>query len=166
MAARFSTTETVLKGRHGAVALVGGGLLLLWGIRDLGASYAATRWPFTPGRVLRAGVVDSIHPGRQPRIEYEYVLAGRVHRSHTISNAVGVLGIPARTWTPAQADSLLARFPPGAEIRVAYDPGDTDHSLLIPRLNWYAVAPIVTGLMLLFYGVKSIRSAMPGPEVP
>jgi Protein of unknown function (DUF3592) len=164
-AVRLHIPETVLRGRRWSVlAILGGGLLFVWGIRDLGASYAATQWPFTPGRVLQAVVVDSVGREPHPFVEYEYILAGRMHRSHTISNATGLFGLPRRQWTRAKADSIVAVFPAGAEIKVAYDPGNTEHSLLVPRMNWMAMAPLTLGLVLLIYGIK-VRSSARGAEV-
>ncbi|MEO8295366.1 MAG: DUF3592 domain-containing protein [Gemmatimonadota bacterium] len=144
-------------------SVLGGGLLFLLGIRDLGASYSATLWPFTPGRVVRAAAVASATGEHYPLIEYEYILGGRVHRSSRIQNSIGIFRLwPRQIHSRAEADSATAKYPVGREMRVAYNPGDTDQAWLEPRVNWFALIPLLAGVVFIVGGLVVSRRSSTG----
>jgi hypothetical protein len=126
-----------------ATVILAGTLALILGLRTFGRSYSMTRWPIIPGRILSSGVVAEKGGRPQARIEYEFILAGRVHR--------GVL--PEPLPTREAAESFAALYPPGREIAVGYDPGDPAQSVLRPHIRWWSLAVAVTGAILVAAGI-------------
>ncbi|MEO8198976.1 MAG: DUF3592 domain-containing protein [Gemmatimonadota bacterium] len=137
--------------------LAAGALAFLFGLRAFGASFATTRWPFTPGRITRSMIVDSASPHFQ--FEYQYILGGHLLHSRRITNPVGLLpGIwPERAPGIDAAESLAGKYPVGKELPVFYDPGDVREAVLKARLNWFALVPLAAGMLLVGAGVKLLR---------
>jgi hypothetical protein len=132
-------------------------VLLLFGIRALGASYSATRWPFTPGRIVRSQLRDSPPGGFQ--VEYEYILGGRLLRSDRVRSWTGILpGVwPEKAPSRSEAESVVQKYRVGLELPVRYDPGDVRRSVLEPRTNWLALVPLLTGLIITTLGIRLLR---------
>lgn len=139
------------------VSLGAGTILFLYGIRAFGASYAATRWPFTPGRIVRSAVVDSARRGYQ--VEYEYILGGKLLRSDKIRTETGLLpGLwPERSPSRSQVESIVGAFPAGRELPVRYNPGNVRETVLEPRINWLALVPFAGGTFLALLGIGLLR---------
>ncbi|WP_224248583.1 DUF3592 domain-containing protein [Hyalangium gracile] len=134
----------------GAVGLA----LLVAGLRDAWRSARTRRWPTAPGTVVsaeelqhsrqmpeEAGGGSRIH--YEARIHYEYSV-GRVH----IGSTVVRLG-PTETSNEAGVQSTLARYLPGQQVRVYYNPGDPTESVLEPGLHPLDFSRALVGLILL-----------------
>jgi hypothetical protein len=119
--------------------IVAGTLAFLLGLRDFGRSYSTTRWPVTPGRVLKSEVVPAGNGRFLAQVEYEYILAGRVRRGRIPPSATG----------REQADSIAAFYPVGREIPVGFDPGDPEQTVLRPHLHWWSLALTLTGAFMM-----------------
>lgn len=124
------------------VIILAGFLAFLPGIRIFGRSYSMTRWPITPGRVTSSNVAPKGNAKFEAAVEYEYILAGRVRRGRMLVSR------PSRQ----AAESVTARFPFSKEIAVGYDPGNTDESVLLPRLKWWSLILVLGGAFLMVYG--------------
>lgn len=146
----MSANSTLLLVLGGCALLAAGALALIrWRIGRLKAAVAAARaWPTTPGRVVGGRIERrSIALPRGGRavsygaiIEYEYEAAGRRHRSARYS----VSG-PHYFSFERRAKRLMARFPAGAAVTVAYDPA-------APQAGVIALdAPAVMGLRIVFW---------------
>ena len=79
----------------------------------------------------------------QARVEYEYMLAGRVYRG----------SVPASSLSREAADSLAARYPVGREIAVGYDPGNPRQSVLRADLRWWSLALTLAGVCIMAAGI-------------
>jgi hypothetical protein len=120
-----------------AVFAVVGVALLAAGIKDAWRAARSRRWPTAPGKVIsteefqhrrsmpeEAGGGTRIH--YEAHVHYEYTV-GRV----LIGSTVLSLG-PNESSSEARAQAILARYPPGQLIQVAYNPKDPTESLLEP----------------------------------
>lgn len=101
----------------------------LWEIRK------ARRWPYTEGTIIFSGVesarkrrqhigrsIDNALATNEPRIEYEYQVAGKKHRCRRITIA--------ETIGPMELQSYLTRFPVGKSVTVYYDPANPQKAIL------------------------------------
>lgn len=132
---------------------VGVGLLVA-GLRDVLRAARTRRWPTAPGTIVSAEELQ--HTREMPpesgggtrihyeaRIHYEYSV-GRVH----IGSTVVRLG-PTESSNEAQAQSTLARYLPGQQVRVSYNPQDPTDSVLEPGLHPLDFSRALVGLILL-----------------
>ncbi len=164
MGRKWSTPAIALRVRTwGIVTLGAGAMLVLYGVRTFGDSYATTRWPFTPGRIVHSEVADTARPGYQ--VEYEYILGGKLLRSDRIRTKTGLLtGVwPERAFSRSQAESIVGAFPIGRELPVRYNPGDVRESVLESRINWLALVPLGGGAFLALLGAGLLRRDWPTP---
>jgi hypothetical protein len=123
--------------------ILAGTIAFVTGLRTFGKSYSMTRWPVTPARILSSEVTSRDDARFTARVEYEFLLAGRVHRGT----------MTERAPTRAAAESLVALYPSGSEIAVGFDPGEPGASVLRPRINWWNLALTIAGAGLLAAGV-------------
>lgn len=132
---------------------VGVGLLVA-GLRDVLRAARTRRWPTAPGTIVSAEELQ--HTREMPpesgggtrihyeaRIHYEYSV-GRVH----IGSTVVRLG-PTESSNEAQAQSTLARYLPGQQVQVSYNPQDPTDSVLEPGLHPLDFSRALVGLILL-----------------
>jgi hypothetical protein len=132
---------------------VGVGLLVA-GLRDVLRAARTRRWPTAPGTIVSAEELQ--HSREMPpeagggtrihydaRIHYEYSV-GRVH----IGSTVVRLG-PTESSNEARAQSTLARYLPGQQVPVSYNPKDPTDSVLEPGLHPLDFSRALVGLILL-----------------
>lgn len=125
-----------------AVVILAGFLAFLPGIRIFGRSYSMTRWPVTPGRVTSSAILEKGRTKFEAAVGYEYILAGRVRRGR----------MPVTASTRQSAESVTVRYPVGREIAVGYNPGNTEESVLLPRIKWWSLLLALGGSALLLFG--------------
>lgn len=125
-----------------AAIILAGFLAFLPGIRIFGRSYSMTRWPITPGRVTASEIAAKGSAKFEATVEYEYILAGRVRRGR----------MPVAGPSRQAAESITARFPVGNEIAVGYNPGNSEDSVLLPRIQWWSLILALVGAGLMLYG--------------
>lgn len=82
---------------------------------------ASTAWPTTTGKITASESVKAMFR-RQPRVTYSYSVNGTPHTSQRISFAGG--------YRPKETDSILARFPAGSDVTVAYAPDNPKEATL------------------------------------
>lgn len=139
-----------------ALLAVVGVALLAVGLRDVWRAARSRRWPTAPGKVIsaeefqhrrampeEAGGGTRIH--YEAHVHYEYTV-GRVLIGSTVLN----LG-PKETSSEARAQAILARYPPGQPLQVAYNPNDPTDSLLEPGAH--PVHFVRAGMGLFFLGL-------------
>jgi hypothetical protein len=128
--------------------------LLVAGLRDVWKAARSKRWPRAPGTVVSAEELqhqrelpESAGGGTrlhyEARIHYEYSV-GRVH----IGSSVVRLG-PTESSSEEQAQSTLARYLPGQQVQVAYNPQDPTESVLEPGAHAGDTVRAVVGALLL-----------------
>ncbi len=120
-----------------AVFAVVGVALLVVGLKDAWRAARSRRWPTAPGKVISAEEFQHRRPlpaeaGGGTRIHYQ----AHVHYEYTVGRVLigsTVLGMgPSETSSEARAQAILARYPPGKPLQVAYNPQDPTDSVLEP----------------------------------
>jgi hypothetical protein len=130
----------------------------------MGASYAVTRWPVTPARVVRSAV-ESLPGGRvRPRIGYEFFLAGRRYVGGGVEQPAAATDSSMPPIPLEQAESIVARYPVGQEMLAGYDPVNPDRAVLSPRFNWWTTGPALIGALFIGLGVAIWRQNRGSPE--
>jgi hypothetical protein len=151
----------------GVVATAALSLFLLMGVAFLGIGVrgvwrgvASRGWPTTPGVVVRSTtdtLVTRDTYGRRSskthaaRIAVRYRVDGREYETETrrFGQIVG-------TTDPSDAALLRLRYPAGAAVTVAYDPGDPTIAAIEPGLHPEALAMPGAGLAFAFGGVLAL----------
>ena len=134
------------------------GLILGWyGLRILGASYAITRWPVVPARIIHSTVESTSKNRFRPRVRYEFYLAGRRYVGGGISRpeSADQVGGPSISWN--RAEEIVARYPVGQELLAGYDPIEPGRAVLEPRLNGWTLVPVAMGAFLAAVGIMIWR---------
>jgi hypothetical protein len=147
--------------------IVGASAFIL-GLREFGKSYSATRWPIAPGRITGTQIVPQDGGSFAVTLAYEYLLAGRLYygsglRSPSTSGSTRPSEVVP---TRASAESLVAMFPRGQEVRVGYDPGDPGRSALYPTIVWWSIILLVAGAGLTAGAYRAGRTILSEPHSP
>jgi hypothetical protein len=119
---------------------------------------ATLAWPRAPGRVTASYIgnatIPGAHefggiPGYKPHVLYSYEVAGAIYQGMRISFADSVDAKKKRV-----AD-LVAKYPVGAEVQVAYDPANPKASVLEQSLT--GTSPVNFNVIVMFAaGVTAI----------
>ena len=129
----------------------------MYGLRSLGASYAVTRWPVIPARVIQSSVETDSSGRFRARVGYEFFLAGRRYVGGGIDRP-GTAGDASEQPIPIeQAAAIVALYPVGHELLAGYDPVDPFRSVLHPHFNWWTTAPTLAGALFGALGVMIWR---------
>lgn len=145
--------------------VISGLLLALYGLRILGASYAVTRWPVTPARVVRSSVTNATNGRHFPVVHYEFFLAGERYVGAGITRPATPAQPSAPAASQALADSIVARYPVGTEVLAGYDPVNPSRAVLRPHFNWWTLVPVILGVVLGVSGLWLWRVQRPGPRI-
>jgi hypothetical protein len=106
-------------------------------------SFDSIGWPVTEGRVLSSKVVTHTGGGNTrnsnyvPRIDYEYTVGDRRYTGDRLAFGFG-------NRSPQAAKAAVRRFRPDRRVRVFYDAGNPERSVLMPGfrgnlwLGWLA----------------------------
>ncbi len=127
----------VIMGGLGVLLILVGYYLYRLRLRDHAHAVAALAWPRARGRITASSVgtvqeasanVDDPLPNTfyVPEITFAYEVSGATYQGARVSYAD-----PKQTNKKKVAD-LVARYPAGAEVQVAYDPANPAESVLEP----------------------------------
>ena len=124
------------------------GLFVTWlGIGDVLDGRASTGWPTATGTVTEAFV--EVHTGEDTsysaEIRYTFEVDGREHRGDRVAFSIWDSG-------RAEADAIVATYPVGARVEVAYDPDDPDTSVLEPGARAGAYGLVAFGAVFIVIG--------------
>jgi hypothetical protein len=147
---RKDKLDSDTKGRF--VGLVGLCLFSVWIVVHLSSNFylslASRHWPTTYARVTSSAVyTHGAGAGMSwaPVVQYEYEAAGAEHRSSNIRFLLGTF------YNADAAAEVVASYPVGRQVSVAYDPQDPNRSVLepgVPQGMWtQAIIP------LFFFGL-------------
>lgn len=89
--------------------------------KNIQMAKASTGWPTTTGKITAAETAKVLFR-RQPRVTYSYTVNGTPFTSQRISFAGG--------YRPKETDPILARYPVGSEVPVAYAPDNPKEATL------------------------------------
>ncbi len=137
----------------GALLLAGAVAAVLGAQERIEAARVSEAWPTVEGVVVKI----SRTRGSGAHVRYRYTVAGVDHQSERVR-------LVAKLWgdTPSE---ILARYPKGQQVIVAFDPLDPASAVLEPGTSWGAVAkkmigPLVLGIAalgLLWVGASGLR---------
>jgi hypothetical protein len=118
----------------------------------------ASRWPSTPGRIV-VSTTEAREVSRGdastgdtetrnfPKIEYQYTIAGQVHRGHRVSIGEDV--------GDTEIAETLARYPVGRAVTVYYNSNNRDQAVLerdVPAGLWKGVIIVLLVIAGLIVG--------------
>jgi hypothetical protein len=89
--------------------------------KNIQMAKASTTWPTTNGKITGSETVKAMFR-RQPRVTYSYSVNGTPYTSQRISFAGG--------YRPKDTDPILARYPIGSDVPVAYAPENPKEATL------------------------------------
>jgi hypothetical protein len=115
-------------------------------------------WPTTTGRVVTSEVashivaennnIDDINTTMyEPRVVYEYTIAGQRYQSARLSYTAVV-----ESTDPDWAQSVVARYRPGSSVQVYYNPAKSDDAVLEHSGGTGLVLFILGGFELFLIG--------------
>lgn len=133
-------------------------------MQNVRAAKASTNWPTTTGTITASGIKKVVFR-RQPQIAYSYSVNGAPFTSERVSFAGG--------YKPKEVDPVLARYPAGAAVTVAYNPQNPVEATLEPgsnkqvtaqvRVLWICFILIVAiNVLSFFFRSGDRRSRAPG----
>lgn len=122
---------------------------------------ASEAWPTVPGVVTHSEVASHTSDGKRmyrPDVRYDYEVDGRRYEGSTVW-----FGGDYSSSSSGGARKVVARYPPGREVAVSYDPEAPYESVLEPGavFSSYAVLGIgalfaVIGVLVLLGGVLGV----------
>ena len=131
---------------------LGGGGLLVDGLRNANKALLSRNWPTTVGRVVRAeprgsSTLSISNPWAfDPGIKYQYTVEGVTYTGDRVSFG----RIPS---TAEGVGIVLMQYPVGASVTVWYDPDDPDRAVLEPGASGDSWAEAALGLILVITGL-------------
>ena len=117
--------------------------LLLFFFAGRRATKAASNWPFVRGKIVSSSIeaISKTENGRtrttySPAVEYAYRVNGADYRSRQIKLGITVFG------SQTSAQKQAARYKPGSEVDVHYDPANPSNAALEnpTGYNWFILA--------------------------
>jgi uncharacterized protein DUF3592 len=128
---------------------------LVWALR----AWRTSSWPTCPGTIERANVVPTgtrIDRGHGSfsvfvaSLSYRYAVAGRPYKGKLISY---------RGYIPNEerVEKIVARYPHGAQVNVAYDPRNPSIAVLEPGLGVGNCLGVAMGVALFAAGAVWLR---------
>jgi hypothetical protein len=138
--------------------IVGGGAVLVVGLRELHSIREASRWPSTEGTVESSEVKSEIRETREDNrtrrrreyfaeVVYQFEVDGRSYRGQRLRFASVV------SDSPAAAERDVAAHPVGSSVRVYYDPAQPEESVLDRSFATSSFLLPSFGLVLLVFGL-------------
>lgn len=132
--------------------LVAAVLVTLWGWSIIARSRRTLRWPQVDGVIERADAASE-EDDLLPDILFGYEVEGHAQHSKVV--------FPSGTMpTPELSATYLKRYPPGAKVRVHYNPDNPAEATLEPGMgqgDWMVFAlgviAIAAAVLFLLFGV-------------
>jgi Protein of unknown function (DUF3592) len=122
------TTDLNALNRRVLFAIFGplGVALIAYGIYLIYRADASTSWPTAPGLITRSEVIptETDRKRSEVHIEFKYVVEDREHRSNQYRFGAD------RTASHAHANRIIAKYPLGSPVIVAYNPADPDDAVI------------------------------------
>lgn len=151
------TASALLWTQIGAAVCIAITLNLLWGLyRARSRAAAARNWPIVPGTVI-ASAVERPAPHEAddtdctPAVRFRYRVANRDFEGTRVRD-----GGPSAT-SLLLAEQVVAKYPPGSQVDVAYDPNDPSVAVLEPADKGHTVTLIV--FAVLFAAISAVLTA-------
>ncbi len=121
----------------------------MWGmfsaIAEIRRAHQSVHWPSTSGQILDSSVKYYVNAGRRNwgwHVLYRYSVKGISFERNRVFFGT--------TIGPAEAISVVDRFPTGAEVPVHYAPGNPGVSVLMPGVNRHTYSMLFVGPLFLW----------------
>ena len=137
------------------LGFIGAGIFLIYrSVQSRKKAQASQGWPSTAGLINESRVAHSTHTDTDgdssdsytPYIEYTYQVGGQTYTGRDLT-----FGFTQGYGNEAKAQSVLAKYPPGAQVSVYYDPTDPRQAVLERQAGGYGVG-LVLGIVFLVIG--------------
>jgi len=106
---------------------------LWWGATTARNASVSKNWPAVPGTITVSQVAistDDDGTTYYADVQYKYVVNDRWYTADTVN--FGEYGSGSRS----RVDKIVARYPPGSQAAVYYNPDDPDTAVLEPGVSW------------------------------
>lgn len=115
-----------------AFFLVAAGMLW-WGVTTVRNASVSRNWPAVTGTITASQVAistDEDGTTYSADVQYTYVVNDRRYTADTVN--FGEYGSGSRS----RIDKIVARYPPGGQVTVYYNPDNPGTAVLEPGLSW------------------------------
>lgn len=138
------------------LGFIGAGIFLIYrSVQSRKKAQASQGWPSTAGLINESRVAHSTHTDTDgdssdsytPYIEYTYQVGGQTYTGRDLT-----FGFTQGYGNEAKAQSVLAKYPPGAQVSVYYDPADPQKAVLERQAGGFA-AGLILGIIFLVIGL-------------
>jgi hypothetical protein len=139
-----------------ALGFIGlGAFLIIRSVQSRKKAEASQGWPSTIGQISESRVVHSTSTDSEgessdsytPSVEYTYQVGGQTYTGRDLT-----FGFTQGYGDEAKAQSALAKYPPGAQVSVSYDPADPQKAVLERQAGGFA-AGLILGIIFLVIGL-------------
>ncbi len=138
-----------------SILMAVGAAVAIYGARLGMESKFSENWPSVSGIIVTSRVErppGAEAGGLQAMIVYEYSVAGKKYKGNQVSFN------QSSGFAPDDPRKLTARYPRNASVRVYYDPGAPQKSVLEPGFMAASLIPVGIGILLLGIGLAGTRS--------
>jgi len=138
-----------------SILMVVGAAVAIYGARLGMESKFSENWPSVSGVIVASRVEKprgAEAGGLQAKIVYEYSVAGKKYQGDRVSFNQG------SGFAPDDPRKLTARYPRNASVKVHYDPGAPQKSVLEPGFMPTSLIPVGIGVFLLGIGLAGTRN--------
>lgn len=126
------------------------------GVKEVWESNASNAWPATQGRVV-ASFVRTPRTGAKslysPVVQYEFAVGGKKFTSQRVSFG------SYQSSRSSDSESVVARYPVGAEVRVHYKANDPAASVLEPGVEMTNIMLPLLGLVFASAGLWLLKTS-------
>jgi len=141
----------------GLLFMAAGLAIFSWGAYGVQAGWKNESWPWVPGTVVQAEVRKS-QKVSYPYVAYRYSVDGREYQNDTlrVGPKYGTMGD-----SPAK---VVSRFRTLKGVRVHYDPGNPESSVLLPGIGGDVLLLVLVGAMFFSAGLHAYLYMNRGPR--
>jgi hypothetical protein len=144
----------------GTAFIIGGIILVVYGIITIYNAYRCKSWPNVEGKVISSGINQIAHSNRQSGttsfsyeaiVQYEYSVKGKRYTGKKISYSDYPSGNRKR------AERIINRYSQGTNVVVYYDPLVPQTAVLETSVRLSTFAALLGGIVLLGFGLFIVR---------
>jgi hypothetical protein len=137
------------------LGFIGAGIFLIYrSVQSRKKAEASQGWPSTAGQISESRVDHSTHTDTDgdssdsytPYVEYTYQVAGQTYTGHEIT-----FGFKQGFGNASKAQTVVGKYPVGAQVSVYYDPADPQQAVLERQAGGFG-AGLVLGIIFLVVG--------------
>ncbi len=153
--------DTVIRFFIGLVFFLVAAGILWWGINTVRNASVSKNWPAVPGTITVSQVAistDDDGTTYSADVQFKYVVNDRWYTADTVN--FGEYGSGNRS----RAEKIVARYPPGSQVTVYYNPDNPGTAVLEPGVTWgsyfgflMSLAFLIAPALMLFSFIRKRR---------